>query len=302
MKIILFGSSNPSGSAFIQLCRDQRLEIWSRRTHKHDNIPHIFCDLSSGSLDHQNILSGVLVSFAPIWLLAFFLESLFRSRCENLHQLRGIVACSSSSYLTKRFSFNEFDKNLSLRLSNAHSSLQDVCRSLSIPCMILAPSLVYGKVDAYSDKNLTRILQIMRIFPIIFLPKITGLRQPIHATQLAKAMKRQTDDIINDQLNFKDSNVIVLGGDETMTYENMIRRITEPLPRNDAAKHCKLLTVPNQLFYLLTMLILPGNPKLFEAIMRTQSNLSGFTKVHQLLKEEPQSFPVSDVNSQTFST
>jgi hypothetical protein len=161
--------------------------------------------------------------------------------------------------------------------------------------MILAPSLVYGKVNEYSDKNLSKILQIMRVCPFIFLPQNTGLRQPIHATQLAKAMKKQTDEIISDRCTSPDSNVIALGGDETLTYENMIRRIRASLRGNDVAKHCKLLKVPNKLFYLFSMLILPGNPKLFEAIMRTQSNLSGFTEVHKLLKEESQPFPVSDM-------
>jgi hypothetical protein len=294
MKIMLFGSSNPSGSAFLNLLRDTDIETWGRKNHNQYQIPHVLCDLSGEYRDQNHILEGILVSFAPIWLVSSYLDNLSRKNPDLLRFLEGVVACSSSSFLTKRFSFNTFDQNLSSKLSQSHLTLKNVCQSLSIPCKIIAPTLVYGRVNDVSDKNLSKILQLMRTLPFIVLPRTTGLRQPIHASQLARAMKHQVDKITARESSAKCYSIITLGGDEILSYEDMILQLKKPLHINDPAKRCKVFTVPNQIFYLLALPILLFNPKVFESVMRIQSNLSGFTKVHEILNTEPQMFPVSN--------
>jgi hypothetical protein len=294
MKIMLFGSSNPSGSAFLDLLPDQNVEIWGRKASTNCKYPHVYCDLSGDWSALQQSMRGILVSFGPIWLLSSFLADLHKNRPEHLHDLDGVVACSSSSFLTKRFAFNQFDKDLATRLYNAHSLLKNVCNALAIPCHIVAPTLVYGRVNGFTDKNLSKIIGLMKKVPFILLPRTTGQRQPIHAIQLARVMKQQTDKIILGEGESNNSDIIVVGGDETLTYEGMIVQLKHSLSANDPAQKCRLIKIPNRLFYLLSLPILLWNPKQFEALLRIQSNLSGFQRSHEILVTTPQQFPVLD--------
>ena len=195
MTIILLGSNNPSGASFLANYKHSPVEVWGRKKPDGLTSSYIYCDLlDPASIKHQS-LSGVIVSFAPIWLLASFLATLAKEMPETLHKLTGIIACSSSSFATKRFAYNTEDKQLVSKLLTAHSSLQDLAKELSIPCQILAPTLVYGRVGNYTDKNISTIIRILRRTPCIVLPQQTGFRQPIHATQLALAAMRQTEQI-----------------------------------------------------------------------------------------------------------
>jgi hypothetical protein len=86
--------------------------------------------------------------------------------------------------------------------------------------------------------------------------------------------------------------IVTLGGDSMITYENMIIRIKDGLQANDLAKNCQILTIPDRIFFLIISPLLPINPKLFEALMRIKTDLSDFTEAHKILGESPKTFPV----------
>jgi hypothetical protein len=85
---------------------------------------------------------------------------------------------------------------------------------------------------------------------------------------------------------------ITLGGDTTLTYAAMISALQEAQPATDPARRCRLLPIPNRLFFSLAAPLLLRSPKAFEAVLRMGANLSGFTPAHQLLGRELQPFPV----------
>jgi hypothetical protein len=85
---------------------------------------------------------------------------------------------------------------------------------------------------------------------------------------------------------------IALGGDTTLSYADMIRALQQAQPPGDPARRCRLLPVPNRLFFLLAAPLLLRSPKAFEAVLRIGADLAGFTPAHQLLGREPESFPV----------
>jgi hypothetical protein len=292
MNILLFGSNNPSGAAFLKLCPRESLEIWGRKAPIGMSNIHIYCDLSLMPDTPISPLRGILVSFAPIWILASYLTHLLEHQPDSVAGLKGIIACSSSSFLTKRFACNTDDKRLAYSLGNAHSLIHAFSSHLTIPSIILAPTMIYGQVDNYGDKNLKRIVSIMRQSPFILLPKTAGLRQPIHATQLALVAHRQAKLISGGQQSGNLHDVVLLGGDTTLSYQEMLLSLQKELGSTDRARHCRILSIPDQLFLLLVAPILPFRPRLFEAIMRIKSNLSGFEEVHQLLEEPAKSFPV----------
>lgn len=290
MSIILFGANNPAGAAFISL--PQTVPIESRG--RSPGINSIFCDLSVLPLNNKvKPLKGVLVSFAPIWLLAPFLEYIADQQPEALVDLVGVVACSSSSFITKRFAFNRYDQNLVDTLAKAHDSLTGVCNRLRIPLQILAPTLIYGSVHVYTDKNISKILQVMRLLPLIVLPKQSGSRQPIHAFQLSLVAQHQAQKILSGEWSTSEPVVLAIGGDEILSYEHMILKAKSMLDAEDSARNCKIVTINAKLFILLATPLILFDLKQYESVLRICSNLSGFAKSHEITRSESHRFPIT---------
>lgn len=289
----LFGVNNPTGAAFLNLVRStDECVTWGRRPRIGFSGKHIYCDLSNYSIDTLPSIQGIIISFAPIWLLANFLSMIYQQRPNLLHNVRAIMACSSSSYLTKRYAFNLQDQKLAESLATSHDKMKSLCSKLGITCRILAPTLIYGKCDIFKDQNTSKIIRVLRTLPFIALPKTCGLRQPIHATQLAAVAnnlaKRLTTELID-----KDSEIVLnIGGDDIISYDEMVSRIKESLDISDKGRYCKIIAISDTLFYGLSTGILPYNPKVFEGIMRIKSNLAGFTKAHTITNTEKLAFPV----------
>ena len=293
MKIHLFGAATPSGES-LRCLAELALVGYSRKAtsatgwlHPADlNDPEGFQPV--GGSDYP----ATWISFAPIWLLAPFLEQLAIYNTERLHGLRGVIACSSSSVVTKRFAANRFDRKLVQRLTEAEDKLLSTCRQLSIPCRILRPTLIYGQAGAYGDRNLSRLLQLIRRWPVLPLPAETGLRQPIHASQLAAVALQLAEQLAGTGWDPSLPERIAVGGDTTLTYAEMIRFLQQAQPSGDPARSCSLLSIPNRFYYLLAAPLLLWSPKAFEAALRVGCNLSDFIPAHQLLGSEPQPFPV----------
>jgi hypothetical protein len=72
----------------------------------------------------------------------------------------------------------------------------------------------------------------------------------------------------------------------------MILRIRDQLMKKGQGRICRVVTIPEVIYFLLSAPLLPLNPKMFEALMRVKSNLSGFNKAHEILGIDPQVFPI----------
>lgn len=293
MNIHLFGASTPSGAA---LCQLSQFDLFCYSRHSLDlNRLTLPVDLTNPDSFHpfgDYRDSGVWISFAPIWLFAPFLNYLSIHYPRRLEGLRGVIACSSSSIITKCFAFNAFDRHLIHKLKSAEDQLLDTCRNLSIPCRILRPTLIYGHIGPYADRNLSRVINQLRRFPVIPLPLDTGLRQPIHAIQLAAVVLHFVEQLAYSRWDSQLPECIALGGDTILTYRQMIISLQNVCPPDDPASRCKFVTIPNRLFFFAASILLLISPKRFEAILRTGSNLSGFTPSFQILGSEPKPFPV----------
>jgi hypothetical protein len=237
-------------------------------------------------------IPSVWISFGPIWLLAPFFERLALRYPDRLRNLIGLIACSSSSALTKRFASNSFDSELADRLIRAEDQLLSLCQNLRISCRILRPSIIYGQVGPYDDHNFCRLLQILRRVPLFPVPSRSGLRQPIHASQLAAVALHLSRQLAGSGWDPDLPQRIALGGDTSLSYESMIRSLQSAQPASDPARRCRLLPIPNRLFFTLASPMILHSPKQFEAVLRMGANLSDFTPSHQLLGTEPQPFPV----------
>ena len=152
--------------------------------------------------------------------------------------------------------------------------------------------MIYGEIGTYKDKNIYKIKKLMRSLPIIFFPSISGIRQPIHALQLAEIIKYiiDNDTFLPNVLKGR----MLIGGDEELTYEKMLFRIKDSLKQNDKAKNCLLLKIPNRFFLFLMSPLVLISPKIYESFQRINSNLSGFELPYKILKKKKTLFPFKD--------
>jgi hypothetical protein len=297
-QLLLFGAGTPSGAALMAaagsgplLALGRREPRWPAGVVAGRGFQRV--DLTDPAGFRPGDGDQRWISFAPIWHLAPFLATLRQEHGERLRGLRSLVACSSSSALTKRYAANGFDRDLVRRLRRSEESLLESCAALGVPCRILAPTLIYGQAGGYGDSNLSRLLGLMRRLPLLPVPARSGLRQPIHVRQLAAVALA-----VSARLELEGGcsdwpPVLPIGGDENLSYTAMLERLRGATPPGDPARRCRFLPLPPRLLLWLASPLLLLSPKSFEAMQRTQADLAEFLPAHQLLGESPQPFPVT---------
>jgi nucleoside-diphosphate-sugar epimerase len=152
-----------------------------------------------------------------------------------------VIAFGSTSIEVKRGSADAEERDLVARLREAERSLFEAAAARGAAVTVLRPTLVYGSAR---DRNLSRIAQVAQRFGRIVLPRdACGLRQPVHAHDLADAAFR----CIDADATF--GRTYALPGGETLSYRDMVARVLaalEPAPR--------LHEVPSPVFNLVLAL------------------------------------------------
>ena len=152
---------------------------------------------------------AVVFSLLPLWLLPPFLA--------NLKQARQIVAFGSTSAISKGASADPGERELAQRLRHAEAGLAETCSEMALPWTLLRPTLVYG---GGRDRNVSAIAGIIRRFGFFALPAPgLGLRQPVHADDLAAAALSAVDNPGARNRGFD------LPGGEALPYREMVERI-----------------------------------------------------------------------------
>jgi len=179
---------------------------------------------------------GCWICVAPVWVLPQhfpFLEA---------QGVRRIVALSSTSRFTKEDSFDLEERAVAQRLTDAETRVQEWAESRGVEWVILRPTLIYG---LGRDKNIAEIAWFIRrfgFFPVF--GKAQGLRQPVHAQDVAQACVAAltSADIVDRTYN--------LSGGETLPYREMVARIFMALD-----KPPRTLSIPLGVFKLAVALL-----------------------------------------------
>lgn len=170
------------------------------------------------------------IDVGPIWT---FSE---RRNAIKAYGATKIVITSSTSRFTKQGSGSKKETETAERLQRGEEDFAQWCEVNAIDWIILRPTLIYG---LGRDKNVREIAAMIRkvgIFPIFGAG--SGLRQPIHAEDLALACIRALDGITNN----KAYNV---SGGQVLTYKEMVQEVFRALNRRPITP-----TVPLPLFKL----------------------------------------------------
>lgn len=157
-----------------------------------------------------------IVSFGPMDALAAWLETL------NAAPAGRVIASSSMSAVSKHAARFAEDRAIAQRLLAGEARLRAVCEQLGMPCLILRPTMIYG---LGLDQNLSAVARGAMARRVFFAPTSEGLRQPVHAEDVAEAALRGTR--VEPALD----ETIEIGGGERLTVREMFSRVHRSLPR-----------------------------------------------------------------------
>jgi len=237
MRIIVAGASGQIGDFLLPMLLEQGHEIYaiSRQKRSDNSICWLQFDLSNAvsvELPPADILINAgSLSFLP------GLESQFVAS-----GVRRLIALSSTSIFTKSESSDAREKAMISGLIQCEKEMFAMCERQGIGWTLFRPTLIYS---LGRDKNLTLVdKQICRFrcFPLIGSGR--GMRQPVHASDLANACVQslETGATVNHAYN--------LSGGEVLSYRDMVARLFERrgLP-------VRMIPVPVLLLRALIMLL-----------------------------------------------
>ncbi len=288
-KISVLGSTSLVGRYFIDKKTDFQLNCFSRKS-----TSCTFLDLQDeNTFLNFSYENSFIVSFAPISLFKDLLINIEEQNLSKLKTLKGAIIYSSTSAITKKFAANESDKNLSKELIYSEKIILSIFKKYSINCLIIRPTIIYGVYKDINDKNFSKIKRLFRKLPFCLIPSNTGYRQPIHFSELSNLTYFFLEKFNNIKEQEKFNKIIEVGGDEELTYSDLLFRLSINAS-TFTNKRCKIIPIPNNIFYLLIYPLLIIKPKLFEAILRMQSDLSGFPKYSDYLGKTLNKIPIEN--------
>ena len=290
MNVYLFGATTTTGKAYTNIFKKnhniKNLKSFSRYSQESTKLNLDKPDLFQIN-DNEDF---IFVSFAPIWKISKLIDYIINEKPEKIRFFKGILACSSSSIHTKKYSFSKFDKKLVENLKNSEELMLKVCKELKIPICIIQPTLIYGNVGIYKDKNINFLKSVLKNLPLLVIPSQSGLRQPIHSYQLAFLFFKKTEELI--RCKEYASTIISVGGDLTLSFKEILLLINEENIKSKQRRKCLIFEIPYRIYFFLISPLLLFKPKWFAAFLRLNVNLSGFNRVGELTKNPKKKFPL----------
>lgn len=215
---LVVGASGAIGRFLLPQLLDRGYQVIAlsrqRRASVHARLRWIVGDLHS-SLPLLPAFD-VLVSLGPLDAFARWLAQAHISGAPR------IVAIGSMSIDTKRDSDDVDERALAARLQHAEQQLIAAADARTSRWTLFRPTLIYG---AGIDRSLTPIARFAlrwRVFPL--LGGAHGLRQPVHAEDLASACMSALD------REHTAGRIYALGGGEQLAFAAMLARVRASLP------------------------------------------------------------------------
>jgi nucleoside-diphosphate-sugar epimerase len=146
-----------------------------------------------------------------LWLLPAHLEELAAAGCRRL------VAFGSTSVATKAASRSTHERGQVAALADAEAAIAEHCARLGIAWTLFRPTLVYGRGRDLNISAAARLIERFGVFPLA--GSAQGLRQPVHADDLAAVAIRALDFPVAENRAYD------LAGGETLAYAEMIGRL-----------------------------------------------------------------------------
>ena len=241
-RILVIGGTGVVGGYIVEhlVRRGERPFVLSRSQRDAPDVEWVRGDMAEpATLNLPPV--ATLYCTADAVLLADILSRVFTP------SLKRIVAFSSTSVMTKQDTEVAAEREVLRNLAEAEQRIAAACEQYGIGWTILRPTLIYNEGR---DGNITPLSRLIRRFG--FMPLVgggTGLRQPVHAEDLAigAIAAAASPAAVNKFYS--------LPGAETLSYREMIGRIFDGLhlPR-------RMISVPPVLWRLAFALAKPLFP------------------------------------------
>jgi nucleoside-diphosphate-sugar epimerase len=206
--ILIFGASGPVGQFLLPQLFPHFRVVAVSRTGRHGWL--------RGDLNATGIAwppAEIVISLGPLDAFAGWLGR------EAPPGMRRLIAFSSMSADSKRDSPDADERELAARLAEAEASVIAACATRSIACTLFRPTLIYGAGKDRSLAPIARFARRWRVLPLAL--GATGLRQPVHAADLAAACMATLDNPVTYTKTY------ALGGGEALAFNAMLLRLRE---------------------------------------------------------------------------
>ena len=186
---------------------------------------------------------GQVIICTPIWLVG---DAMLQRLLEL--GMRRLVVFSSTSIFTKDESDEPAEREVAQNLLAGEKRVTDFCQATGVAATLLRPTLIYDEGD---DENVSRIKSLidkLGFFPVCGTAK--GLRQPVHARDLARAALQ----VLNASATYGKS--YNLSGGDSLTYRAMVERVFIAMGRRPT-----IIALPQWLWRLafgILAIIMPG--------------------------------------------
>lgn len=216
MTILVFGASSQIGRFLLPRlqARGEAVSALSRQERpSEEGLTWV-----KGQLPDQVPAVGrplVLISFGPLLPFAQWLTSAVLAPGTR------VIATSSMSAESKLDSDVPAERAISQTLRDGEAALASACEQQGALWTVFRPTLIYG---AGVDKSLTPIARRAMRWRVFPLPAGRGLRQPVHADDIAAAVVAALDRPESA------GRVLPLGGGERLSAGEMFARVQRSLP------------------------------------------------------------------------
>jgi len=218
---IIFGASGATGRFLLPalLERGERIHAVSRRPPAPSGglqPAWIRGDLF-GAVAALPPAADVVVSLGPLDAFSAWFDA------AAIAGVRRVIALSSMSAETKSASPDAAERVLAEILRAAEQRLLRAAAERGIGCTLLRPTLIYGGAP---DRSLTPIVRFAMHWRVLPIPMgASGLRQPVHAADVAGAVDAVTD------CAAAHGRIYALGGGERLRFDRMLLRLRAAMPK-----------------------------------------------------------------------
>lgn len=181
----------------------------------------LYLDLDSPEAFQPDTPFAQVIITAPIWLVT---EPLLQRLLEL--GMRRLIAFSSTSIFTKDASDEPAEREVAHKLLTGEKTITAFCDATGVAGTILRPTLIY---DEGEDENISRIrnmIEKLGFFPVC--GSASGLRQPVHARDLATAALLALPAVATHGKSYN------LSGGDSLTYRAMVEKIFAAMGRKPA--------------------------------------------------------------------
>ncbi|HEX7815330.1 NAD-dependent epimerase/dehydratase family protein [Dyella sp.] len=217
MAVLVIGASGQIGRFLLPrlATRGERVIAFSRQEQAPiEGVQWVRAQVPDSPLPEGRITA--IISMGP---LVGFDEWLSRI---DLHQRPRVIATSSMSAQSKLDSELRSERELAQSMRDSEARMARLCDRHGCPWIVLRPTMIYG---IGMDKTLSPIARRAMqtgVFPLL---QGEGLRQPVHADDIAQAIVAALD------RREASGYILPIGGGERLSVRDMFVRVRRSLPR-----------------------------------------------------------------------